>query len=159
MSSELWLGLATISELTKTGNWELRVDLVDFEGVNYTAFYSNFQVEEEPLFRLRISGFDEEMSTVEDTLSQHDGMAFTTSDSDNDEHESENCAKLFVGAWWYRRCHSSNLNGFNYNNGSLPELRPEYYAKGIIWWNKANVPDHDQYFSWPQASMKMRRRL
>merc|ERR1719206_1484315 len=71
---ELWLGLATISELTKTGNWELRVDLVDFEGVNYTAFYSNFQVEEEPLFRLRISGFDEEMSTVEDTLSQHDGM-------------------------------------------------------------------------------------
>merc|ERR1712107_266930 len=23
---------------------------VDFEGVNYTAFYSNFQVEEEPLF-------------------------------------------------------------------------------------------------------------
>jgi len=155
---ELWLGLATISQLTKIGNWELRVDLVDFEGVNYNAFYRNFQVEEEPLYRLRISDFDEEMSTLEDSLKIHDGMAFSTSDKDNDEH-STNCAVVYHGAWWYKGCYRSSLNGLNYNNGSLPELKPEYYGKGIVWWNNHNVPDHDAYFSWPDTSMKIRRKL
>ena len=160
MISELWLGLDTISQLTKTGNWELRVDLVDFEGVNYTAFYSHFQIEEEPLYRLSISGFDSEMSTIEDSLTRtHNGMAFTTSDNDNDNDSENNCAKLYLGAWWYNWCHNVNLNGFNYNNGSLPELKPEYFAKGIIWTRKDIVADQGYYFSWPKASMKMRRKL
>ena len=134
------------------------MDLVDFEGVNYNAFYRNFQVEEEPLYRLRISDFDEEMSTLEDSLKIHDGMAFSTSDKDNDEH-STNCAVVYHGAWWYKGCYRSSLNGLNYNNGSLPELKPEYYGKGIVWWNNHNVPDHDAYFSWPDTSMKIRRKL
>ena len=159
LSSEFWLGLASISELTKSGSWELRVDLVDFEGINYTAFYNTFQVQEEPLYRLSIAGFDTELSTVQDSLTWANGMAFTTSDNDNDLHEDVNCAELFLGAWWYNHCHGSNLNGFNYNNGSLPELRPEFYAKGIIWMNNANVPDQDYYFSWPQASMQIKRKL
>ena len=156
LSLELWIGLAIISQLTKIGNWELRVDLVDFEGVNYTAVYSHFQVEEEPLYRLRISGFDSEISTVQDSLAYHNGMAFSTSDNDNDSER--NCAETYLGAWWYKACHASNLNGFNYNDGSLPET-PEFYAKGIIWKNGDNVQDHDFYFSWPQASMKIRRKL
>jgi len=156
---EFWLGLTAISELTKYGNWELRVDLVDFEGSKYTAYYSEFQVEEAPLYRLSIAGFDTPMSTVQDSLSYSNGMAFSTSDNDNDHHEDLNCAEYFLGAWWYNHCHRSNLNGFNYNNGSLPELRPEFYAKGIIWNNYVNVPDHDVYFSWPQVSMHIKRKL
>ena len=152
MSSELWLGLDTISRLTKTGNWELRVDLVDFEGVNYTAFYTHFKIEEEPLYRLRISGFDEEISTVRDCLIGKNGMAFSTSDNDNDV-STANCAKLYLGAWWYSECVCANLNGFNYNDGSLPET-PEFYAKGITW-----AVEKGHYFSWPQVTMKMKRKL
>ena len=163
MSSELWLGLDTMSQLTKTGNWELRVDLVDFKGVNYTAFYSHFQVEEEPLYRLSISGFDSGLSTIEDSLTckgeDANRMAFTTSDNDNDDANDANCAELYLGAWWYKSCHCTNLNGFNFNNGSLPELHDEFHGKGIVWLNRQNVPEHDHYFSWPQASMKIKRKL
>ena len=150
-----------MSELTKSGIWELRVDLVDFEGTSYTAFYSDFKVEEAPLYRLSIAGFDSENSTVRDSLANcascANGMAFTTRDNDNDLYDG-NCAERFLGAWWYASCHHSNLNGFNYNNGSLP-VAPQYYANGIIWLNGENVPDQDAYFSWPQVSMQIKRRL
>ena len=129
---------------------------MDFEGTSYTAFYREFQVKEEPLYRLSIAGFDTEISTVQDSLAFADGMAFSTSDNDNDLYDG-NCAEMFLGAWWYDRCHSSNLNGYNYNNGSLPELRPEFYGKGIIWGNEENILDQDYFFSWPQATMQIRR--
>ena len=131
---------------------------MDFEGTNYTAFYREFQVKEEPLYRLSIAGFDTEMSTVQDSLTWANGMAFSTSDNDNDLADG-NCAVEHLGAWWYAKCHASNLNGYNFNNGSLPELKPEFYAKGIIWLNIENVPDQDHYFSWPQVSMQIKRML
>merc|ERR1719500_1252478 len=94
---EFWLGLAALSELTKSGIWELRVDLVDFEGTIYTAFYNDFKVEEAPLYRLSVAGFDSEMSTIRDSLRKQNGMAFSTRDNDNDS-SSANCAELFLGA-------------------------------------------------------------
>ena len=42
-------------------------------------------------------------------------MSFSTKDRDNDKSGGD-CALLFKGAWWYRHCHSSNLNGL-YLNG------------------------------------------
>jgi len=34
----------------------------------------------------------------------HDEMKFTTSDQDNDENDSQNCAVSRGGGWWYNRC-------------------------------------------------------
>ena len=46
-----------------------------------------------------------------DSLSIHDGEAFSTRDRDNDEY-SESCAQEYKGGWWYTSgCHQANLNG------------------------------------------------
>ena len=61
-----------------------------------------------------------------DSLAVHRGMPFTTKDQDNDNW-GHNCAITFKGAWWYRRCHSSNLNGL-YLRGNHSS-----YANGVNW--------------------------
>src|SRR2546425_491701 len=49
-----------------------------------------------------------------DSLSYHLGMSFSSYDQDNDVSPT-NCAADRSGAWWFRDCHRSNLNG-DYNN-------------------------------------------
>ena len=82
--------------------------------------------------------------TAGDSLSYHRDAAFTTKDKDNDQ-DSSNCAKVYKGAWWYRACHHSNLNGrYLYGNHSS-------YADGVNWksWK-------GQYYSVKKAEMKIR---
>jgi len=61
-----------------------------------------------------------------DSLRVHLGQQFSTRDQDNDLH-SASCAVAYKGAWWYERCHDSNLNGL-YLNGSHSS-----YADGVGW--------------------------
>jgi len=110
-----WLGLENIHTLCPPSRpCRLRIDL---KGPNYKngklvwAEYSSFSLTGySDNYRLSISGYDAR-STVRDALAEHNGMAFSTKDNDNDNFDSGNCATNHHGAWWYRSCYESNLNG------------------------------------------------
>jgi ficolin len=56
-------------------------------------------------------------------------MNFTTYDRDNDQWGS-NCAVSYQGAWWYKSCHHSNLNGLYLKAGEKsPNGMKWYYLK------------------------------
>lgn len=62
------------------------------------------------------------LGNVGDSFSSHNGMKFTTKDSDNDKRNNANCAKQFRGGWWFHSCYSallcSNRIGWSYWGGS-----------------------------------------
>jgi hypothetical protein len=57
----------------------------------------------------------------------HNGQMFSTMDADHDNKTEYSCAQMHHGAWWYNRCHESNLNGL-YLRGNHTS-----YADGIGW--------------------------
>ncbi|KAK3732618.1 hypothetical protein QZH41_008262, partial [Actinostola sp. cb2023] len=117
---EYWLGMDNIHALTSRGSYRLRVDLEDFEGNTRYAEYDSFNVADEAdNYRLTIGQYS---GNGGDSLGGHNNMQFSTKDRDNDVH-SGSCAVIVTGAWWYTKCHASNLNGL-YLNGST-----KIYAK------------------------------
>jgi hypothetical protein len=126
LNNEFWLGNDHLSLLTSDGDHELRIEIEDFEGNSAYAKYSKFKIyPEEDNYKLEVSGYS---GTAGDSLDYHNGMMFTTYDRDNDKWVT-NCAENNGhGAWWYKSCHYSNLNGKYYNqSGKIGQA-------GINWW-------------------------
>ncbi|XP_027140196.1 fibrinogen C domain-containing protein 1-like isoform X2 [Larimichthys crocea] len=128
-TEEHWLGLQRIYSLTRSGGYELRIDMADFENATAFAHYADFSVgqdsvnPEEDGYPLTV---DQYSGTAGDSLLKHSGMQFTTKDRDLDQSEN-NCAAYYQGAWWYRNCHTSNLNGQYLSGGHAS------YADGVEW--------------------------
>ena len=124
VSGQFWLGNELIHRLTARRPHQLRIDMEDFEGDSRFAKYDTFRVADEAdNYRLTAEGFS---GDVGDSLSGHNGAAFSTKDRDNDVHRSS-CARAFHGAWWYVHCHAANLNG-RYMRG-----HHDQYAIGVNW--------------------------
>lgn len=122
---EFWLGLDTLHQLTKTRKYKLAVELEGFDGRYEYAMYDHFQIgSETENYKLKQLG--KHSGTGGDYLIYHKGMSFTTKDKDNDLNAKGNCAVDNKGAWWYKDCASSNLNG-QYGN--------EYSAESHFWWS------------------------
>jgi len=85
------------------------VELEDWNGVKAYAIYGKFDIgDEQAQYRLEVGSYS---GTAGDTLAYHNNMAFTTKDRDNDKYTGTNCAVRYTGAWWYKYCYESNLNG------------------------------------------------
>ena len=120
LTAEFWLGNDKIHRLTASRPSSLRVELEDWNGVKVFAKYGKFNIgDEQTQYRLEVGSYS---GTAGDSLAFHNNMAFSTKDNDR---YGDNCAVRWTGAWWYGRCHHSNLNGLYL--GDKSDLR------GIRW--------------------------
>lgn len=83
--------------------------------------------------------------TAGDSLSLHRNYAFSTKDKDNDGWSKGSCSVRYKGAWWYKECHRSNLNGL-YHHG-----KHRSSADGVNWWSWKG-----HHYSVKRAEMKIR---
>ncbi|CAG2196644.1 unnamed protein product [Mytilus edulis] len=89
---------------------------------------------------------DEGHWTVSNSLAHHNGNSFSTKDSDNDNHPTNHCATSYLGAWWFNRCVTSDLNGQYFL------MTPDAAHRGVYWrlWKGIN-------YSLKGSLMMMRR--
>ncbi|XP_078318626.1 uncharacterized protein LOC111102662 [Crassostrea virginica] len=108
-SHNYWIGNDVIHQLTKDKTQVLRVELQRFSGEKGYAEYSTFIVDDEQSkYKLTVAGYK---GNIRDRLNYHNGMKFSTPDQDNDRESGSSCAQRYHGAWWYKYCYESNLNG------------------------------------------------
>ncbi|KAG9330006.1 hypothetical protein JZ751_028283 [Albula glossodonta] len=123
---EYWLGLENIFLLTSTKSCELKVDMEDFEEGSVHSRYSSFHIDRESEgYKLHVSGYID--GGAGDSLTQHNEMKFTTFDKDQDHHSSSNCATVYHGGFWFKKCYAANPNGL-YTWGSTAAA-----DTGVIW--------------------------
>ena len=130
LGGEYWLGLENVHQITKTGQYSLDVELTgknpytEYVQKTITLSYTTFEISNEADgYRLKIGGFHNNGHTflnkghptaIPDFFNYHNGMMFTTSDKDNDRHNSFNCGTGDGGVgWWYNACQNCNLNRGN----------------------------------------------
>ncbi|KAM6897763.1 LOW QUALITY PROTEIN: microfibril-associated glycoprotein 4-like [Xenentodon cancila] len=141
---EYWLGLESLFHLSLRKKYELLVEMEDFEGNKAFAGYSSFSISPESFgYTLEVSGFTD--GGAGNALTRHSGQKFSTFDKDQDISE-KNCARSYLGAFWYSDCHYANPNGV-YRWGADGSL----YAVGVEW---SSWKGYD--YSLKSISMKIR---
>ncbi|PIK48463.1 tenascin [Apostichopus japonicus] len=123
LDHEFWLGNDKLYYLTNQGNYQIKIDLVNANGVPYFAKYDLFRINDES-DNYRLSGLGTYSGTSQgdahpdgSALRYHQDYSFSTFDKDNDVQINGQCAVSRHGAWWYRMCDQSNLNG-EYNTAT-----------------------------------------
>ena len=149
LKSEFWLGNEYLHYLTKGKSNTLGIDIKWFNSTAKSMSYEGFNIgHEDDKYKLSLatgSGISDGL------LPKHNNMNFTTYDQDNDMLITSNCAFKYYGAWWYNKCHDSNLNGRYYPTGIIPTSE---FAQGINW----SVGTRSEYFiSLKETEMKFRR--
>ncbi|MCL4144714.1 UNVERIFIED_CONTAM: hypothetical protein GTU68_025837 [Idotea baltica] len=128
LTGEFWLGLDNIHALVNQTHMELRVDLEDFDGEKRWAKYDHFHIEDSAgKYILKLEDYQGDAG---DDLTYHNDAQFTTKDADHDS-SSYNCAEVRKGAWWFKDCSYSNLNGFQHI-GSY-KRSSSGWSDGIFW--------------------------
>ncbi|NXM72572.1 FIBG protein, partial [Serilophus lunatus] len=165
-TTEFWLGNEKMHLITtqSTLPYTLRIQLEDWSGKTSTADYAVFKVgREEDKYRLTYSyflggeagdafdGFDFGDDPSDKAYTYHNGMRFSTYDSDNDNFDG-NCAEQDGSGWWMNRCHAAHLNGKYYIGGvyTPKDAGPFGYDNGITW-----VTWRDRWYSLKKSTMKI----
>ena len=125
-SSEFWWGLEQLHAATHNKPRELRIEMESFSGKKVYAHYTSFSIaSESDTYAITVSGYSG--TAGYDALRYYNGKPFTTKDRDHDE-ASYNCAVRYTGAWWFRDCFSSHLNG-----KYVPAGGSSRWREGPVW--------------------------
>ena len=128
LSDNFWWGNEKLAHALNDGRqYELRIDLFDWEGEHGYAKYSHFYIApESDNYRLNISGYSGN-TPGGDPLYFVNGYKFSTFDRDNDALTYQfNCAVVYGGFWW------SACGKFKPNNRySRTSYAPR--SKGLRW--------------------------
>ncbi|XP_066249852.1 microfibril-associated glycoprotein 4-like isoform X2 [Euwallacea similis] len=128
IAEEHWLGLERVHQLTGENINELLVQLMDINDVRTFARYTLFSLgSEKEGYSLKVLGGFE--GSAGDSLSYHGGSKFSTKDRDEDTWVEGSCAQAHGGAWWYKSCDKSNLNG-----KYIPGDQPEFLKYQAMYW-------------------------
>ncbi|GIX82527.1 techylectin-5A [Caerostris darwini] len=127
IDKDFWLGNDNIYALSNQRLYSIRFDLRAVDGEKRYALYETFWIDDENhKYTLHIQEYSGDAG--DSMISDHNNMKFSTKDQDNDDRK-EHCAQMYKGAWWYKACHYSNLNGL-YHRGIH-----ESYADGVNWYH------------------------
>ena len=113
LNTEFWYGLEEIHCLTQRGQWEMRVDYQKTDSTWSYLHYTNFSVgaanDDYPMTIGGFTGVGTDYFVI-NSNNAHDGVKFSTSDNDNDQHSSYNCADGYNHGWWHNRCTYIRIN-------------------------------------------------
>ncbi|XP_042340368.1 fibrinogen-like protein 1 [Plectropomus leopardus] len=134
---EFWLGNDPLHYLTSQGNYDLRIDMEDFEGKQRYAEYKNFKVDDEKdQYQLHLGEYS---GNAGDALGKKwigpgmgpRGVKFSTFDqlNDGDAENDARCIRHSKAGWWFSRCDSGNLNG-HYYKGPYQAMTDD----GVVWY-------------------------
>ncbi|XP_070173463.1 ryncolin-1-like [Littorina saxatilis] len=119
LTGNFWLGLDALHMLTSRQQYELRVDLMMWNGTKGYVTYNNFSISDSSdNYRLNFDSFTG--GNAGDSLNYHHGRQFSTWDRDHDTWRDNNCAQRYHAAWWYGHCSYASLNGEYMPNSTAP---------------------------------------
>ncbi|XP_011204523.2 angiopoietin-2 [Bactrocera dorsalis] len=127
LDKEFWYGNEFIHQLVDRDDYELRIELTDFNDEHLWAEYSLFRLDSERYnYNLLIGGHS---GTAPDAMNYHNEMDFSTYDRRNDKSVDACCACAtgYGSGWWFDNCSEANLNGI------YRQTPNGHNFVGIIW--------------------------
>uniref|UniRef100_A0AAY5KCN9 Fibrinogen-like protein 1 n=2 Tax=Esox lucius TaxID=8010 RepID=A0AAY5KCN9_ESOLU len=137
---EFWLGNDPLHYLTSQGDYDLKINMEDFDGNQRFAKYNNFKVDDEKdQYQLHLGEYT---GNAGDALPEahppagtkpdgrdfgRNGINFSTYDHPNTEDEK--CIRHDQSGWWFSKCESGNLNG-HYYSGPYQAMTDD----GVVWY-------------------------
>ncbi|XP_013099418.2 fibroleukin [Stomoxys calcitrans] len=113
LHKDFWFGNEFIHRLVYPEDYELRIELEDFEGKQVWAEYGIFRIDTEKYNYNLLIGDYRSTSTVADAMKYHNDHDFSTYDKRNDNTVDAccSCAVGYGSGWWFDNCSEANLNG------------------------------------------------
>lgn len=111
LSRDFWFGNEFIHRLVYHDDYELRIELEDFNGTLKWAEYSVFRLDSEKYnYNLLIGEYH---GNAKDAMKYHNDNDFSTYDRRNDKTVDAccSCAMGYASGWWFDKC-VCNLNLF-----------------------------------------------
>ena len=154
LSDSFWWGNDKLAQALNDGRqYELRIDLFDWEGEHVYAKYSHFTVApESDKYRIRLNGYTGNAGDLfreDHNMFWHrrNGRYFSTFDRDNDGRTGFNCAARYGGGgfWFGERCGDFSPNG-----------RYRHTSRGPAWRGLHWYPWREWTYSLKAVSMMYR---